>query len=112
MRKLLVVAFVLLTGMLASAQTVQHGITLSWSWTGTGTVTYSVYRATTPGAEAKPPLATGVALTYTDQTVAVGTKYCYTITATVGGVESAASTEVCAQVVVPNTPTNPSATIF
>jgi fibronectin type 3 domain-containing protein len=95
------------------AQTIPHGVNLSWSWTGTGTPTYSVYRATVSGAEAKPALATGITpLTYTDSTAVVGTKYYYTVTATVGGVESTPSTEVSAQITVPSTPQNPSTTVF
>ena len=97
----------------ASAQSAPHGVTLSWSWTGTGTPTYNVYRATATGAEVKPALATGLtATTFTDSTAAINTKYFYTVTATVGGVESSPSPEVAAQIVVPTAPINPSTTVF
>ena len=108
-RALVVIA--LLTA--AFGQQIPHGVILTWSWNGTGTPTYSVYRATVSGGEAKPPLAAGVnPLTYTDSSALVNTKYYYTVTATVGGVESAPSTEVSAQITVPTSPQNPSTTVY
>ncbi len=97
---------------LAHAQVIQHGVTIAWTWTGTGSPTYNVYRATASGAEAAPALASGIAaLTYNDATAAIGTKYYYTVTATVGGVESGPSSEVSAQIVLPNAPANPNAAV-
>ena len=107
------VVLILATIGMATGQTVPHGVTLSWTWTGTGTPTYNVYRATATGAEAKPALVTGLTtLSYTDSTAAINTKYFYTVTATVGGVESGPSTEVSAQISVPGAPTNPGTAIF
>lgn len=95
------------------AQQVPHGVNLSWSWTGTGTPSYNVYRATLSGGEAKPALASGLATpAYTDTTALVNTKYFYTVTATVGGVESGPSPEVAAQITVPNAPTNPETSFY
>jgi hypothetical protein len=96
----------------AFPQNITHGVTLTWSWTGTGTPTYSVYRATVAGGEAQPPVASGLTTTtWVDSTAVVGTKYYYTATATVGGVESGPSSEVSALITVPNSPTNPSTTV-
>jgi fibronectin type 3 domain-containing protein len=97
----------------AAAQTIQHGVNVSWSWSGTGTATYNVYRSTTSGAEAKPPIVSGITITtYNDSTAIIGTKYYYTVTATVGGVESVPSAEVSAQIVLPNPPTNPQTAVY
>lgn len=103
-------------------QAIPHGIGLSWTWNGTGTATYNVYRATVSGGETQPPYATGVTGGTTpcvegatslpnpcwqDPAPVIGTKYYYTVTAVVGGSESAPSAEVSAQITVPNPPTNP-----
>jgi fibronectin type 3 domain-containing protein len=112
MRKWIALALLALT-IMASGQQIQHGVILSWSWSGTGTPTYSVYRATVSGGEAKPALATGITpMTYNDSTAAWNTKYFYTVTATVGGVESAPSMEVSALITVPNSPTSPGTTVY
>jgi len=84
---------------LASAQTATtHNVTLSWTDTlnpATGT-TYSVYRATglCSGTPTFSKIATALtAKTYSDTTVTPG-PYCYTVTATFNGVESAQSNTV------------------
>lgn len=106
-------AMVLLFASLSFGQTIQHGVQLACTQSGTGTATFSVYRATASHAEAKPPLASGLtSCSYFDSSIVAGTTYYYTVTETVGGVESGPSTEVSAQTLVPpNAPTNPSATI-
>jgi hypothetical protein len=92
--------------VVAFGQVVTHGVTLSC--TGVAGATFTFYRTTTAGTEAKPPLATGLATCqYEDTTAVVGTKYFYTATQTVGGVESGPSSEVSAQIIVPPNPTNP-----
>ncbi len=126
MKKLVVMATVvglLIFGLAYAAfgQTIAHGIALGWTWTGSGTATYNVYRATVAGGEAQPPYATGVTGTgpcvegaatlttpcWTDPAPVVGTKYFYTVTAVVGGIESVPSAEVYAQIALPSSPTNP-----
>jgi hypothetical protein len=107
---------------LAHAQTISHGIALSWSWSGSGTPTYNIYRASTAGGEVQPPYASGVTGGTTpcaegtqslpnpcwqDPAPVIGTKYYYTVTAVVGGIESGPSPEVSAQIVLPNAPTAP-----
>lgn len=92
-------------------QTTQHGVTLSC--TGATGATFSVYRSTTSGGETKPALASGLtSCAYNDTTIVLGTKYYYTMTQTVGGVESGPSNEASAQVVQPDAPTNPKATVY
>jgi hypothetical protein len=113
MRKWIVLTLMMMLTSAAFGQQIQHGVILSCSWSGTGAPTFSVYRATVSGGEAKPALATGLPLCgYTDSTAVVGTKYFYTVTATVGGVESAPSSEVSALITVPPGPTNPSTAVF
>jgi len=122
MKRFLLALVLLFLAALLAAQTIQHGIALSWNWTGSGTAAYNVYRATTSGAEAQPPYAAGVTggtvacvegatslpiPCWTDPSPVVGTKYFYTVTAVVGGIESAPSAEVSAQIALPNGPTNP-----
>lgn len=88
-----------------------HGVRLAC--TGSAGATFNVYRATATGAEAKPPLATNLSsCAYDDTSAVIGTKYFYTMTQTVGGVESGPSQEVSAQIVLPTAPTNASATVF
>jgi len=119
MKQLQIFALVVVLGALAAfaafaavAQTISHGVVLSCTGVVTGS-TFNFYKATTSGAEAKPAIATGIATcNYTDTAVVIGTKYYYTMTETAGGVESAPSNEVSAQVVPPNAPTNPTATAF
>jgi fibronectin type 3 domain-containing protein len=94
-------------------QVIPTGVILTWQWAGTGTPTYSVYRSTVSGGETQPPLASGLtAMTYTDTTAVVGTKYYYTFTATVGGVQSDPSPEVAAQITMPTPPTNPATAVY
>lgn len=81
----------------ASAQPGPHSVILRWTDTlnPTGT-TYSVYRATglCSGTPTFSKIATGVTvLTFTDSTVTPG-NYCYQVTATVNGNESAPSNAV------------------
>lgn len=94
----------------AQAQAIQHGVTLSCN--GNAGALFSIYRATTQGAEVKPPLAANLsACNYVDTSAVIGTKYFYTMTQTVGGVESGPSSEVSAQIVQPPPPSNPSASV-
>ena len=109
----LCILLILLLATLASAQQIPHCVILSCKWSGTGTTSISVYRSTASGGEAKPALTTGLAsCAFTDSTAVVGTQYFYTMTATVGGVESAPSTEVSAQITVPPSPTSPATTVY
>jgi len=96
-----ILALALLFALPLVAQTTTHSATLKWVDTlnPTGT-TYNVYRA--PGLCSGSPvfakLATGIAtLTYVDSTVTPG-NYCYSVSATAGGVESAQATPVLAPV--------------
>lgn len=96
MRKL--IAVLLLSTVSAFAQATSHKITLTWSDTQNpaGSTTYSVYRAVglCSGSPTFSKLATGIAtLTYIDLTATPG-NYCFQVTATVGGVESAPSASV------------------
>ena len=88
--------------MLALAQTpANHSVTLTWQDTSNpaGT-TYSVYRATglCSGTPAFSKIAAGLtAKTHEDTTVQPG-PYCYAVTATLNGVESAQSNTALAPV--------------
>lgn len=88
-----------------------HYVVLSWdpSPTAVGhpTLAYNIYRSATPGGEKNPPLnaAPGAAgctssanCVYTDYDVLGGSRYYYTATAVVDGVESVMSNEVSADV--------------
>jgi len=109
---LVFVLAMLLTSPPAFAQ-VTHSATLTWVDTQnpTGT-TYNVYRATglCSGTPVFSKLQAGVTvLTYTDSTVTPG-NFCYQVTATSLGIESAASNT--AQAPVPNfAPTNLQVTV-
>ena len=92
MRRLLICALLSVGLPAATTPTVNLG------WTDTANpsgVTYSVYRSA--GVCVGPiqlssamKLASGLtALTYSDTTAAIGSSYCYGVTATVNGVESA-----------------------
>lgn len=78
-----------------------HSVTATWQDTqNPAGTTYSVYRAQglCSGTPTFAKLATGVATkTYTDSTVTPG-NYCYQVTATAGGVESAPSNSSLASV--------------
>ena len=78
-----------------------HKVTLTWtdSLNPSG-VTYTVYRATglCSGTPSFSKLASGLStLTYVDSTVTPG-NYCYQVTATVAGIESAPSNSALAPV--------------
>lgn len=88
-------------------------VCLKWTDSTTTGATYNVYRSTTSGGEnyATPlnstPLVAGSTAFY-DSTVVIGTTYYYTLAAVgSGGVLSAPTSEVSAQVPVP--PNAPSA---
>lgn len=125
MKRLAFVILVLMLGVVAQAQASspcgvpptpgQPHVCVSWSPSPTSGVGYNVYRTTTSGGENyttplnSAPLA---ALFFYDTTVATGTKYFYTVTATIGGALSQPTPEVAAQVPVPpSAPTAPAATI-
>jgi len=102
---------VLLPSIGAAAQTAQHGVTLSC--TGIAGATFNIYRATTSKGEVKPPLASGLpSCAFTDTTVVSGTTYFYTATQVVGGIESAPSNEITAQISIPSAPTNLTGVVF
>lgn len=107
MRKILLL---LLLAAPAFAQATPHYIQLSCS--GQSGATFSVYKGTASGAEGSTPLIANLAAcSYNDTAAVMGTKYYYVMTQTVGGVESGPSSEVSAQIVQPNPPTNPTATV-
>jgi hypothetical protein len=90
MKTILLGLFVAALGVAQAA----HTVTLAWTdaLNPTGT-TYSVYKATglCSGTPTFAKIATAVSsMTYTDSSVAPG-NYCYEVTATSGGVESAPS---------------------
>lgn len=93
-------------------------VCLKWTDSTTTGATYNIYRATTSGGEnyATPlnatPLVAGTTAYY-DATVAIGTTYYYTACAVgPGGVLSAPTSEVSAQIPVPpNAPSTFSAAI-
>jgi len=83
------------------AQSATHTVTLTWTDTSNpAATTYSVYRATglCSGTPTFSKLATGVAVkTYVDSTISPG-NYCYQVTATFAGIESAPSPTALAPV--------------
>lgn len=116
MRKamLLIIGILVLGVSIPAVGQTTHSATLSWSdaLNPSGSTTYSVYRA--PGLCSGTPvfakLATGLTvLTFKDTTVTPG-NFCFAITATVGGVESAQSTPVLATVPA-FSPTNVTVTV-
>ena len=60
------------------------GAALTWSAPATsgGSVTYSVFRGTTPGGESSAPVGTSTSTSYTDLGLTNGVTYYYTVTAT------------------------------
>ena len=64
------------------------------------TTTYNFYRGNAPGGEGTTPVVTGLPnAPWQDNTAdVVGQQYCYKMTATTGGVESAQSNESCATI--------------
>jgi uncharacterized protein (DUF2141 family) len=106
MRRILFIAALLFAVPLlapsAQAQTATHKVTLTWTdaLNPAGSTTYTVYRATglCSGTPTFSKLATGVAtLTFADSTVTPG-NYCFAVSATVAGVESALSVSALATV--------------
>lgn len=91
MRNLLTAVAVLLFGGMAFGQ---HSGVLTWTASTDSGVTYNIYRAaaacsTTPTLT---KIASSVAATtYTDSAVTVGTTYCWGVTASLNGQESAMS---------------------
>ncbi len=86
---------------LCAAQAQQHSVTLTWQDASnpSGT-TYSVYRASglCSGSPTFAKISSGVSVkTYVDATVTPGT-YCYQVTATAAGMESAPSNSALAPV--------------
>ncbi|MGO8672686.1 MAG: PKD domain-containing protein [Capsulimonadaceae bacterium] len=80
------------TGLSASAGDGQ--VTLSWA-ASSGATSYSVFRATSSGAEGANPIATGITVpTYTDAGVTDGVSYYYTVTALAGTGAIGTSSEV------------------
>jgi hypothetical protein len=74
------------------------------TWTTVSGVTYNVYRGTTSGGEASTPYATGITTaSFTDSSLAYNQTYYYTVTAVIGGVESASSNEASAFFAAPPT---------
>ena len=83
------------TGLAASAQ--RGRIVLAWNGSGTS-VTYNVYRGTSPGGESATPYATGVTGTsFNDSSVTSRTTYYYRVTAVASGGESTPSNEAHAK---------------
>jgi hypothetical protein len=97
--KLAVMLLMACAACAAQAQT--HSATLTWQDTqNPAGATYSVYRATglCSGTPAFSKIASAIpAKTYKDETVQPG-PYCYQVTATAGGVESAPSNSALGQV--------------
>lgn len=115
MKRIILALFALaVLGAITEAQAATHSVTLTWVDTQNpvGT-TYTVYRAVglCSGTPTFAKLATGVALqTYKDTTVTPG-NYCYAVSATAGGVESAQSVPALAP--VPSfAPTNVAVTVL
>lgn len=113
--KKLISSLVLLLSPLASFAT--HQAQLTWTVSADSTVanpgTVNVYRVTGTCPAIGIGTANYTALTtsaapagpYTDSTIAVGTVYCYYVTATIGGVESAPSNTFQSNTVIPSAPT-------
>lgn len=86
-----------------SALTALGGVgQVALSWNGSsGAATYSVFRATTSGAQGVTPLQSGMAGTsFRDATVTAGTPYFYTVKAVNAGGQSGASSEATATAAV------------
>jgi fibronectin type 3 domain-containing protein len=110
MKKLLLLIFVILTGIVSASFGAGHYVTLTWNPSSDGaanpTLSYNVFRGATAGNESTTPIATGVAAgctntttcTYSDPNVSAGQTYFYTVTAVLGGQQSAQSNE-CSTVI-------------
>ena len=72
-------------------------VTLTWNAVATAGATYSVFRGTTTNGEASAAVMTGLtSATFTNTGLTNGTTYFFKVTAVVGGVSSAMSTETSA----------------
>ncbi len=71
-------------------------VDLSWSAVN-GVTSYKLYRSTAPGSDSGAALTTVNGTSYTDPDLSNGTTYYYTVKATVGATNSAASNEVSVQ---------------
>ncbi|MGA2610752.1 MAG: hypothetical protein ABSH01_25175 [Terriglobia bacterium] len=96
---LLILALLVSTVAFASGPPGQnHGINLTWT-EGTGNCSFNVYKGTSTGGEnySAPYASVGVGvLVFLDQTGTAGTKYYYTVTSVLNGIESSPSGEVSA----------------
>lgn len=114
MKKILVIAFLLVTSMSfgqgLKAKAITHQVSLSWTATTsscTGTVGYNIYKGTTPGGESSTPVNTTLisGLSYVDTAVTPLASYSYNAKAfcsTSSPSLSAVSNEVT--VVIPGDP--------
>jgi fibronectin type 3 domain-containing protein len=86
------------TGLTASPTAKPRQLMLRWTQSTTPGITKnSIYRRTSGGSYASTPTATINATTsYLDTGLTRGATYCYVVTATAGGLESARSSEACA----------------
>lgn len=90
MKRLLPILLIIVWASLAFAGTAA----LTWTASATPGVTqYNVYSTYTAGTYGATPLAVVNALAYTD--ASSGTGECYVVTATLNGLESVYSNEVC-----------------
>lgn len=95
--------------IVALLQSATPRVTLTWTDTnpvGTVGVTFNVKRATgiCAGTPTLNTISTGVtAVTYVDNSVAVGSTYCYGVTAVAGGLESGLS-NLASAAIVPSAP--------
>ena len=95
---LLIAVLIFSVGAFAGTPGQNHGIDLTWTEVTSGT-SFNVYKGSAPGGEnyASPyaSVAIGI-LVYLDQTGTAGTKYYYTVTSVLNGIESSPSGEVSA----------------
>ena len=93
---LLILTLLVSTVALATPPGQNHGINLTWT-EGTGNCSFNVYKGTAAGGEnySAPYASVGIGvLAYLDQTGTAGTKYYYTVTSVLNGIESSPSGEV------------------
>lgn len=81
------------TGLTAVAE--NNSIALSWT-ASAGAQSYNVYRGTSSGAEQGAPIGTSTTTTYTDNSVAAGPTYYYTVAAVTSSGTSGPSNEASA----------------
>ena len=85
------------TPVLVAVSLVVHGtFKVSWQNPASGCTTITVNRKKDAGAYGVAQTVTGAATEVTDQPGHVSGNYCYTITCTLNGMDSAASNEKCA----------------